>query len=226
MKTKFFICIVLCAIIFCSCTTPSNDTEATPTVTPKATPVSTLSATPTPTPEPTPTPTPPAIKPEVSDAERKTMLSDIKTYIETVKLKGDIVTVSYGEDIPLSGRYYAKYNVMWEKEELEHCAITTDFYIDLITKEIKAGTCLMPKNAYSELTNKFKTVFTQEEQSKRHIMLNEIDFEKQLDAYCYSIRIVSPGKDFLGTVGWYVFSMDGQKLYEKNIATLELTEIK
>ncbi len=110
MKTKFFVCIALCAIIFCSCTTPTNDTEETPTVTPKATPVSTLAPTPTPTPDPTPTPTPPLTKPEVSDGDRKTMLSDMKTYIETVKLKGDIVTVSYSEDVPLSGRYYAKYS--------------------------------------------------------------------------------------------------------------------
>ena len=226
MKAKFFVCIVLCAIIFCSCRVTTNDTEETPTVTPKATPVSTLAMTPMPTPEPTPTPTPPLTKPEVTDGDRKSMLSEMKTYIETVKLKGDIVTVSYSEDVPLSGRYYAKYNVTWEKEEYEYCTITTDFYIDLITKEIKAGTCLMPKDVYLQLTNKFKTVFTQKEQSKRHIMLNEIDFEKQLDTYCYSIRIVSPGKDALGTVDWYAFGIDGQKLYEENITTLELTEIK
>ncbi len=225
MKKGFLTLLIMSVLILCSCTTPSNDTGETPMVTPKATPVLTLPATPTPTPEPTPTPTPPATKPEVADSDRQTMLSEMKTYIETVKLKGDIVTVRYDEDVPLSGRYYAKYSVTWEKEELEDCAITTDFYIDLITKEIKAGTCLMPKDVYLQLTNKLKTVFTEEKQSKRHIMVNEINFEKQLDAYCYIIQIVSPGKHTLGTVGWYVFSIDGQKLYERDI-TFDLTEIK
>ena len=175
---------------------------------------------------PTPTPIPPKIKPEIADADRQNMLLTLKAYLETVKFNGDIFTVTYVEDTSLSGRYYAKYNVFRKKESLEYCSITTDFYIDLLTKEIFVGSCLMPKNIYVELTEKFKNHFTENELKYRHIMLNDIIFEEKLNTYCYSVQLVSPGKDFLGTLGWYVFTEDATALYEMDIVTTTYTEIK
>lgn len=182
--------------------------------------------TPTPTARPTPTPTPPATKPEVAKNDRQDMLSSLNTYLDTVKFTGDIFTVTYVDDVALSGRYYAKYDVLTEKENVEYCAITKEFYVDLLTKEIFAGACLMPKGDYEALINKFKNHFSEDDLKTRHIKLSRISFEETLNSYYYSVQLLSPGKDFSGMLGWYAFTKDTLKLYEKDMSPAQLfTEI-
>ena len=214
MKTKILCSLILVVLLLCSCN------KAVPQETPKPTEKATVTflTTPTPTARPTPTPTPPATKPEVSKNDRQDMLSSLNTYLDTVKFTGDIFTVTYVDDVALSGRYYAKYDVKTEKENVEYCTVTKEFYVDLLTKEIFAGSCLMSKGDYEALINKFKNNFSEDDLKTRHIKLSKLIFEETLNAYCYSVQLLSPGKDFSGTLGWYAFTEKTLKLYEKDMS--------
>ncbi len=214
MKTKLLCSLILVILLLCSCN--EAPIQETPKPTEKA--MATFLTTPTATAEPTPTATPPTTKPEIVETDRQTMLSDLNSFLDTVKFSGDIFTVSYVDDVALSGRYYAKYDVKTEKENVEYCTVTKEFYVDLLTKEIFAGSCLMSKGNYEVLINKFKNNFSENDLKTRHIKLSKVSFEEALNTYCYSVQLLSPGKDFSGTLGWYAFTEKTLKLYEKDMS--------
>ena len=108
MKIFYSTCLLLCILfILNACNKESSSIYLeTPKPTEKA--MATFLTTPTATAEPTPTATPPTTKPEIVETDRQTMLSDLNAFLDTVKISGDIFTVSYVDDVALSGRYYAK----------------------------------------------------------------------------------------------------------------------